>query len=65
LLLQGWNAIIGSFQNSFPDKPFAVSIIPSNAFPAIAEDGSVIMGTRPDSNTPLLQPPIGRFQAGW
>jgi uncharacterized protein (TIGR03437 family) len=55
LLLQGWNAIIGSFQNSFPDKPFAVSIIPSNAFPAIAEDGSVIMGTRPDSNTPLLQ----------
>lgn len=54
LLLQGWNAILGSFLKSFPDKPFAVSIITSNAFPAIGENGAAITGTPPDANQPLL-----------
>lgn len=54
LLLQGWNAILGSFQKSFPDKVFAVSIIPVNAFPAIGEDGAVTKGTPPDASQPLL-----------
>lgn len=54
-LLQAWDAITGSFQKSFPDKPFGVSIIPQNPFPAIAEDGSVITGVVPDQNQPLLQ----------
>jgi len=37
LLLQGWNSILASFEKYFPGKSFAVSIIPENAFPAIAE----------------------------
>ena len=55
LLLQGWDGITGSFQKSFPDKSFSVAIIPTNPFPRIAEDGSVIQGTPPDENEPLLQ----------
>jgi uncharacterized protein (TIGR03437 family) len=54
LLLQGWNAILASFMKSFPDKPFAVSIIVSGAFPAIGEDGSVIKGPVGDQTQPLL-----------
>lgn len=54
LLLQGWNAILGSFIKSFPDKPFAVSIIVSGAFPAIAEDGSVNKGPAGDQTQPLI-----------
>jgi hypothetical protein len=39
LLMQGWNGILGSFQKSFGDKPFSVSLIPTNAaFPPIAEE---------------------------
>ena len=54
LLLHAWDTITGSFQKSFPDKSFSVAIIPQNAFPPIAEDGSVIRGTVPDQNWPLL-----------
>jgi uncharacterized protein (TIGR03437 family) len=54
LLLQAWDQITNSFQKSFPDKAFSVSIIPQNPFPAIAEDGSVIKGSVPDQNQPLL-----------
>ncbi|MBS1854106.1 MAG: beta-galactosidase [Acidobacteria bacterium] len=54
LLLQAWTQIIGSFQKSFPDKTFDVSVIPLNPFPAIAEDGSVIKGAVPDQNQPLF-----------
>jgi hypothetical protein len=54
LLLQGWDQITSSFQRSFPDKSFSVAIIPQNAFPPIAEDGSVIKGSVPDQNQPLL-----------
>lgn len=54
LLLQGFDAITNSFRKSFPDKSFSVAIIPSNAFPAIAEDGTIIKGTPPDANQPLL-----------
>jgi Beta-galactosidase len=54
LLLQAWDSITGSFQKSFPDKSFSVAIIPQNPFPRIAEDGSVIKGTVPDQNQPLL-----------
>lgn len=54
LLLQGWDAITSSFQKSFPDKSFSIAIIPQNAFPPIAEDGTIIKGTPPDANAPLL-----------
>jgi hypothetical protein len=54
LLLQGWQAILNSFQKSFPDKSFDVSLIPFVAFPGIAEDGSLLKGTVPDRNQPLL-----------
>ena len=54
LLLQAWDAITNSFAKSFPDKSFSVAIIPNNAFPPIAEDGSTIKGTPPDANAPLL-----------
>ena len=54
LLLQGWGAITSSFAKSFPDKAFSIAIIPSNAFPAIAEDGTVIKGTPPDATAPLI-----------
>lgn len=54
LLLQGWDAITSSFKKSFPDKALSIAIIPNNAFPAIAEDGSAIKGTPPDANAPLL-----------
>ena len=55
LLLQGWNAVIGSFEKSFPDKPFAVSVIdPPDAFPPIDENGAVITGKPPDATQPLL-----------
>jgi len=54
LLLQGWDQITNSFLKSFPDKSFSVAIIPQNAFPPIAEDGSIIKGTPPDANQPLL-----------
>jgi hypothetical protein len=55
LLLQGWQAVVGSFLKSFPDKSFSVSIIPNDAFPGIAEDGTVIAGHAGDENEPLLQ----------
>ncbi len=55
LLLQGWNAVLGSFMKSFPDKPFSVSIIPNDAFPGIAENGSAITGQIGDENEPLLE----------
>ncbi len=54
LLLQGWNAVLASFTKSFPDKSFAVSIIPNDAFPGIAEDGSVITGHIGDEDEPLI-----------
>jgi hypothetical protein len=54
LLLQGWDAITSSFRKSFPEKALSIAIIPNNAFPAIAEDGSLIKGTPPDANAPLL-----------
>lgn len=54
LLLQGWDAITSSFKKSFPDKALSIAIIPNNAFPPIAEDGSQIKGTPPDANAPLL-----------
>jgi hypothetical protein len=53
-LLMAWDGITGSFRKSFPDKFFSVAIISQNAFPRIAEDGSVIEGTVPDQNQPLL-----------
>ena len=55
LLLQGWSSILGSFQKSFPDKSFSLALIPFVAFPGIAENGSLINGTVPDRNQPLLQ----------
>ncbi|HEV2721541.1 MAG TPA: beta-galactosidase, partial [Thermoanaerobaculia bacterium] len=61
LLLQAWDAITKSFQKSFPDKAFSVAIIPSNPFPAIAEDGTKIKGTVPDQNAPLLTLASQRF----
>ncbi|HEY6842923.1 MAG TPA: hypothetical protein VI391_02055, partial [Thermoanaerobaculia bacterium] len=61
LLLQGWNQITASFAKSFPDKLFSVAIIPSNAFPAIAEDGTLIKGTPPDANQPLLAAASQKF----
>ena len=54
LLLQGWDSITSSFQKSFPDKAFSVAIIPQNPFPRIDENGSIIQGTVPDENEPLL-----------
>jgi uncharacterized protein (TIGR03437 family) len=61
LLLQGWNAVLSSFMKSFPDKSFAVSIIPNNAFPGIAEDGSAITGTIGDENDPLIMSAAQQF----
>ena len=61
LLLQAWDQITNSFQKSFPDKPFSVSIIPQNPFPAIGQNGSVISGTVPDQNEPLLQLATQKF----
>lgn len=61
LLLAAWDAITNSFQKSFPDKAFSIAIIPSNAFPAIAENGSVIKGTPPDANAPLLSMAASKF----
>jgi len=55
LLVQAWDQITNSFQKSFPDKPFSVSIIPQNPFPAIGQNGAAITGTVPDQNQPLLQ----------
>jgi len=62
LLMQGWNAILGSFQKSFSDKPFSVSLIPTNAaFPPIAEDGSIITGVRPDLTQMLMASASQKF----
>jgi len=61
LLLHAFDSITASFQKSFPDKAFAVSIIPANPFPAIAEDGSIIKGTPPDENLPLITLGAQRF----
>ena len=55
LLLHGWDQITSSFQKSFPEKTLSIAIIPTNAFPPIAEDGSVIHTNIPDANQPLLQ----------
>jgi hypothetical protein len=61
LLLQAWDAITAAFQANFPDKAFSVTIITQNAFPRIAEDGSVIVGTVPDQNAALLSLASQRF----
>jgi len=64
LLTQGWNAILGSFQKSFADKSFSVSLIPTNAaFPPIADDGSLITGMRPDLTQMLLASASQKFPA--
>jgi len=62
LVEQGWNAILGSFLKSFPDKYFSVSLIPTlygpkvdSGFPPIAEDGSMITGSGPGSGPDLTQ----------
>jgi len=60
-LLQGWDSITASFQRSFPDKAYSVAIIPQNPFPRIAEDGSIIQGTVPDQNQPLLSLAAQKF----
>ena len=44
--------MVGSFMKSFPDKSFAVSIIPNNAFPGIDQNGAAITGTIGDENDP-------------
>jgi uncharacterized protein (TIGR03437 family) len=54
LLLQAWNSILAAFLKGFPDKIFAVSIIPNNAFPAIDDNGALIAGTPPDADLPLI-----------
>lgn len=54
LLLSAWDKITASFLKSFPDKSFSVSIIPTNPFPPIAEDGTVLKAPLPDENLPLL-----------
>ena len=61
LLLHAWDSITASFQKSFPDKTFVISIIPTNPFPPIAEDGSIIKGTPPDENLPLMTLGAQRF----
>jgi uncharacterized protein (TIGR03437 family) len=62
LVQQGWSSILGSFAKSFPDKPFSVSLIPSNAaFPPIGEDGSVITGARPDLTQALMAAASQKF----
>jgi len=63
-LLQAWDAVTSSFQQSFPDKSYSVAIIPNPpqiAFPLIAEDGSVIDGNPPDQNQALLQLAAQKF----
>jgi hypothetical protein len=55
LLLKGWNGTTDAFKNHFPDKSFSVAIIAStNPFPAIAEDGSIILDSIPNQSFPLL-----------
>jgi hypothetical protein len=65
LLLQAWDAITSSFKKSFPDKAFSVAIISVNAFPPIAEDGSVNKQLVNNQAAPLLvlanQKLSGRF----
>jgi hypothetical protein len=55
LLLQGWNAVLASFNKYFPDKSFSVAIIPNDAFPGINQNGNPITGMVGDENEPLLQ----------
>jgi uncharacterized protein (TIGR03437 family) len=47
--------VVGCFLKSFPDKSFAVSIIPNDAFPGIDQNGQPITGTIGDENDPLIQ----------
>jgi Beta-galactosidase len=61
MILQGWDSITTSFQKNFPDKAYSVAIIPQNPFPRIAEDGSIIQGTVPDQNEPLLSLAAQKF----
>ena len=61
LLLHAWDSITASFQKSFPDKPFSVSIIPTNPFPPIGDDGSILKAPLPDENLPLLTLGSQRF----
>ena len=59
LLLQGWDGTTNSFKKSFPDKYFSVAIIDSsNPFPPIADDGSVIPLTNPQSLSPSQNSPL-------
>jgi uncharacterized protein (TIGR03437 family) len=54
-LQQAWNTIVGSFQKNFPGKTFAVSLIPTaQAFPPIADNGSIITGALPNLTQTLL-----------
>lgn len=61
LLLGAWDQITGSFQKSFPDKAFSVAIIPTNAFPPINENGTIVKANPPDQNTPLLTQSSQKF----
>lgn len=63
LVVQGWTSILNSFQKSFPDKPFSVSLIPtSGAFPAIAENGTVVPVTsETDLTTTLMTTASQKF----
>ncbi len=63
LVVQSWTSILNSFQRSFPDKPFSVSLIPtSGAFPAIAENGTVVpVATETDLTTTLMTAASQKF----
>ncbi len=62
LVSQAWTTILGSFQKSFPDKPFSVSIIATDgAFPPIGEDGLAIVGARPNFTQQLISTASQKF----
>ena len=62
LVEQGWTSILGSFQKSFPDKSFSVSLIPtSSGFPPIGESGSVLTGNILDLTQVLMAQAAQQF----
>ncbi len=61
-ILVAWDSITTSFKRYFPDKSFSVAIIAiADPFPAIDDNDSIITGTVPNQNFPLLQLAARKF----
>jgi hypothetical protein len=61
LILEAWDQITTSFQNYFPDKPYAVALVENNALPPIDETGATVKDENSEQTLPEVQLAAQKF----